>query len=307
MRQPDNIITAIDVQPNSLSLVSLVLQGRSLHLNGAASQVLPAGVIESGNWRNPEHMYKALRQGCAALGAPVKTVVLSIATDAVITSDLMLPKSLFAHQQCAAVRAAVRRLSPWPLAATVADWWRYDSERVLLAMCRSEVIENARRCLLDIGLQLQHVEPECQSHWRLMQRLQRQQMLEQSVAMLVIVHTDLLSMSIFCAGTLHFSHSVSYDLQHLGLSRQRLVLQEVQKALQQTELDGASEGLIVVTGEFANQSVCDALSGALAVTALLLSPLTGMLGITKASSLDGADLEPLLGVALGCGLWCFND
>ena len=96
MRQPDNIITAIDVQPNSLSLVSLVLQGRSLHLNGAASQVLPAGVIESGNWRNPGHMYKALRQGCAALGAPVKTVVLSIATDAVITSDLMLPKSLFA-------------------------------------------------------------------------------------------------------------------------------------------------------------------------------------------------------------------
>ena len=82
MRQPDNIITAIDVQPNSLSLVSLVLQGRSLHLNGAASQVLPAGVIESGNWRNPEHMYKALRQGCAALGAPVK-IMLSIATDAV--------------------------------------------------------------------------------------------------------------------------------------------------------------------------------------------------------------------------------
>ena len=101
MRQPDNIITAIDVQPNSLSLVSLVLQGRSLHLNGAASQVLPAGVIESGNWRNPEHMYKALRQGCAALGAPVKTVVLSIATDAVITSDLMLPKSLFARYRLA--------------------------------------------------------------------------------------------------------------------------------------------------------------------------------------------------------------
>ena len=116
------------------------------------------------------------------------------------------------------------------------------------------------------------------------------------MAMLVIVHTDLLSMSIFCAGTLHFSHSVSYDLQHLGLSRQRLVLQEVQKALQQTELDGASEGLIVVTGEFANQSVCDALSGALAVTALLLSP--SPLGITKASSLDY--LEPLVGVALGC-------
>ena len=31
-------------------------------------------------------------------------------------------------------------------------------------MCRSEVIENARRCLLDIG-QLQHVD----RHWRLMQ------------------------------------------------------------------------------------------------------------------------------------------
>ena len=137
-------------------------------------------------------------------------------------------------------------------------------------MCRSEVIENARRCLLDIGLQLQHVEPECQSHWRLMQRLQRQQMLEQSVAMLVIVHRPTEYEHLLCWDELQPQRQP--DLQHLGLSRQRLVLQEVQKALQQTELDGASEGLIFVTGEFANQPVCDALSGALAVTALLLSP-----------------------------------
>ena len=307
MRKTDNAITALDVQPNSLSLVSLVLQGRSLHLSGAAYQLLPAGVIESGNWCNPARMCEVLQQGCVALGTPVKKVVLSIATDAVITSELMLPRSVFVHQQCAEVRAAVKRLSPWPLADTVADWRRYDSERVLLAMCRAEVIDTARRCLLDMGVQLRHAEPECQSHWRLLKRLQRKQMLDQSVAMLVIVQTDVLSMSIFCAGVLHFSHSVSYDLQHLGLSRQLFVLQEVQKALQQTELDAASGGLIAVTGESADQPLCDALRSALAVTALLLSPLISMLGITKESRLDGANIESCLGVALGCGLWGFND
>jgi Tfp pilus assembly PilM family ATPase len=307
MRKTYNAITGLDVQANSLSLVSLVLQGRSLRLSGAAYQILPAGVIESGNWRNPERMCEALQQGCAALGAPVKTVVLSVATDAVITSELMLPHSEFAHQQCAEVRAALQRLSPWPLADTVADWRRYDSERVLLAMCRAEVIDTARRCLLDIGVQLRHVEPECESHWRLLKKLQRMQKLDQSVAMLVIVQTGLLSLSIFCSGALHFSHSFRYDLQHLGLSRQRFVLQEVQKALQQTELDAASGGLIAVTGESADQQLCDALRSALAVTALLLSPLTSMLGITKESRLDAADIEPCLGVALGCGLWGFND
>lgn len=307
MRKKYSAITALDVQPNSLSLASLVLQRQSLHLTGAAYQVLPPGVIEHGKWRNQRHMCEALRQGCAALGAPVKTVVLSIATDAVITSELALPKLAFVHQQCAAVRDAVTRLSPWPLADTVADWWRYDSEAVLLAMCRAEVIDTARRCLLDIGLQLRHAEPECQSHWRLLEKLRREQMMDQAVVMLVNVQTDLLSMSIFRAGVLHFSHSVIYEPQQLALSRERLVLQEVQKGLQQTEFDAASGGLIAVTGGLADEALCIALRSAFSVTAILLSPLTSMLGITKGSRLAGGDIEPRLGVALGCGLWGFND
>ena len=180
-------------QPNSPKpCFSARIAGTTTVFNGTRPGSIAGGVIESGNWRNPEHMAKALPPRLCSARCPGKDGKASIATDAVITSDLMLPKVVVCSSAMrGSSQLVVRWLSPWPPAATVADWWRYDSERVPgFAMCRSEVIENARRCLLDIGLQLQHVEPEQACHWRPMQRLQRQQMLEQSVAMLVIVHTD---------------------------------------------------------------------------------------------------------------------
>ena len=211
MRKEYGVLVGLDVQPNSLNLVALVSDGKSLHLSGADHRILPAGVVEQGNWRNRELMCEVLRQGCASLGASVKSVALSLSTDAVITSEFLFPSRAFVHQQCAEVSDAVKRLTPWTYSNTAADWWSYGDGRALLAMCRVDTINTARRCLLEVGLQLRHVEPECQSHWRLLDRLRREQSTEQSVLMLVNVQPDLLSMSVFCAGALHFSQSVKSE------------------------------------------------------------------------------------------------
>lgn len=307
MRKEYGVLVGLDVQPNSLNLVALVSDGKSLHLSGADHRILPAGVVEQGNWRNRELMCEVLRQGCAALGASVKSVALSLSTDAVITSEFLLPSRAFVHQQCAEVSDAVKRLTPWTYSNTAADWWSYGDGRALLAMCRVDTINTARRCLLEVGLQLRHVEPECQSHWRLLDRLRREQSTEQSVLMLVNVQPDLLSMSVFCAGALHFSQSVKSEYRRDASLRERFVLEEVQEALRQAELDTVADGLIAVTGVLADESLCAVLGSAFAVSVTLLSPLMSTLGITQESRLGCGDSEPCLGVALGCALWGFND
>jgi Tfp pilus assembly PilM family ATPase len=295
------------VQSNSLNLVALVSDGKSLHLAGADHRMLPAGVIEQGHWRNRELMCEVLRQGCAALGASVQAVALSIATDAVITSELLLSRRAFVHQHCAEVSHAVKRLTPWTHSNTAADWWSYGDGRALLAMCRVDTIDTARRCLLEVGLQLRHVEPECQSHWRLLDRLQREQSTEQAVLMLVNVQPDLLSMSVFCAGALHFSQSVKPEYRRDAALRERFVLEAVQEALRQAELDTIADGFIAVTGVLADESLCAVLGSAFAISVTLISPLMSTLGITKDPRLGCEDSEPCLGVAVGCALWGFND
>ena len=54
MRKEYGVLVGLDVQPNSLNLVALVSDGKSLRLSGADHRILPAGVIEQGNWRNRE-------------------------------------------------------------------------------------------------------------------------------------------------------------------------------------------------------------------------------------------------------------
>ena len=61
MRKAYGVLVGLDVQPNSLNLVALVSDGKSLRLSGADHRILPAGVVEQGNWRNRELMCEVLR------------------------------------------------------------------------------------------------------------------------------------------------------------------------------------------------------------------------------------------------------
>jgi hypothetical protein len=106
---------------------------------------------------------------------------------------------------------------------------------------------------------------------------------------------------------LHFSQSVKTEYRRDASLRERFVLEEVQEALRQAELDTVADGLIAVTGVLADESLCAVLGSAFAVSVTLLSPLMSTLGITQESRLGCGDSEPCLGVALGCALWGFND
>lgn len=306
MRNKYTAITGLDVQQNSIALVSLVHECASVRLVGAAYQALPPGVVEQGEWRDREVMQDVLRRGYAALGERGRAVVLSISNEAVITMELALLSFPFAHQSCAEIRDLVTRLSPWPLADTAAAWSSRAEGRALLAICRADVIQASRRCLRTIGLQLQHVEPECQSHWRLLCQLWRGPVINRSTVVLVIVQTDLLCISIFHHGGLRLSHSVVPNDMASTQPTANYVVEELQKTFDQIGTNGVTTRLIAVMGGLAEASLCDVLQNTFAAPVTLLSPLTGLLEMTKASSLSLADIEPRLGVALGSALWGYN-
>tara|TARA_B100000900_G_scaffold85489_1_gene69196 strand:- start:364 stop:651 length:288 start_codon:yes stop_codon:yes gene_type:complete len=84
------------------------------------------------------------------------------------------------------------------------------------------------------------------------------------------------------------------------------VVEELQKTFDQIGTNGVTTRLIAVMGGLAEASLCDVLQNTFAAPVTLLSPLTGLLEMTKASSLSLADIEPRLGVALGSALWGYN-
>ena len=123
---------------------------------------------------------------------------------------------------------------------------------------------------------------------------------------LVIAQTDLLCISVFHHGGLRLSHSVVPNDMASTQPTANYVAEELQKTFDQIATNGVTTRLIAVMGGLAEASLCDVLQNTFAAPVTLLSPLTGLLEMTKASSLSLADIEPRLGVALGSALWGYN-
>jgi hypothetical protein len=245
------------------------------------------------------------------IGRSINSVVLSLADDSVVTAKLAVPQAPFAHQQDALIKAMAVEISPWPVAETVVDWgFGGDGEdgehrHVALAMCNAQLITNARRVLAQLSLRLVAVEPECQSHWRLLHRLAQQRNSAATTLTCVMAEPKRAGISTFLHGGLSASHNITPEAAATVYTPQT-VLQAVSAVLRQTERPLNSSHVVLLGGSLANADLCAAMRNQLECTVVALNSALHGAGLLTDSEPSVFATVPDGAVALGCALGRFD-
>ena len=311
MTKASKTIAGLSIQPYGVTMILLVEQSNTVKVGAIANHPLLAETIEQGVWRDLGAIQAAVGNCKEAIGRSINSVVLSLADDSVVTAKLAVPHAPFAHQQDALIKAMAAAISPWPIAETVVDW-EFGGEgedgehrHVALAMCNAQLIANARRVLAQLSLRLVAVEPECQSHWRLLHRLARQPNSAATTLTCVMAEPKRAGISTFLHGGLSASHNITPEAAATVYTPQT-VLQAVSAVLRQAEPPLNSSHVVLLGGSLANADLCAAVRSQLDCTVVALNSALHRAGLLVHSEPSVFATVPDGAVALGCALGRFD-